>query len=224
MISTHAPLAGRDIQVQKAADCHHISTHAPLAGRDPAICSFCSRALYFNPRAPCGARRYNPRPRRGGRPYFNPRAPCGARRYRTNNILCRYPFQPTRPLRGATISRGNPRRYSRFQPTRPLRGATSPEASPLITPTISTHAPLAGRDLLALRLDMLAGTISTHAPLAGRDPRGSGGPFGVYRFQPTRPLRGATIDAHRLGRCVRISTHAPLAGRDSRVLNPRADA
>ena len=57
---------------------------------------------HFNPRAPCGARRY-PRPFFQRRCDFNPRAPCGARH------LCSivsesflFPFQPTRPLRGAT--------------------------------------------------------------------------------------------------------------------------
>ena len=33
-------------------------------------------------------------------------------------------------------------------------------------------------------------------------------------FQSTRPLRGATDVAHRLGHPRRISIHAPLAGRD----------
>ena len=58
-----------------------------------------------------------------------------------------------------------------FQSTRPARGATSPEASPLITPTISIHA-----------------------PREGRDPAGSleWAPYKV--FQSTRPARGATPD------------------------------
>ena len=33
-----------------------ISTHAPLAGRDLELCSIWLGILYFNPRAPCGAR------------------------------------------------------------------------------------------------------------------------------------------------------------------------
>ena len=80
--------------------------------------------------------------------------------------------------------------------------------------SISTHAPLAGRDDKKKRwvLDYL---ISTHAPLAGRDrwvsadarptndfnPRAPCGArpvlvvsigIKVFKFQPTRPLRGAT--------------------------------
>ena len=56
--------------------------------------------------------------------------------------------------------------------------------------------------------------ISTHAPLAGRD--GCKYVVGRYtiRFQPTRPLRGATCSTRERKRQDAISTHAPLAGRD----------
>ena len=80
--------------------------------------------------------------------YFNPRAPCGARRsMRAIFGWKRGEFQPTRPLRGATVDdpdgavtiyisthaplAGRDREEAkkalegkRFQPTRPLRGAT----------------------------------------------------------------------------------------------------
>ena len=35
------------------------------------------------------------------------------------------------------------------------------------------------------------------------------------QFQPTRPLRGATVCVNSSGFVGMISTHAPLAGRDS---------
>ena len=58
---------------------------------------------------------------------------------------------------------------SGFQPTRPLRGATALSEALHDDESISTHAPLAGRDD-NLKLGY-GGTkeISTHAPLAGRD-------------------------------------------------------
>ena len=57
--------------------------------------------------------------------------------------------------------------------------------------TISTHAPLAGRDG-SQPLPQAGIRISTHAPLAGRDVMAV---WMVARnqFQPTRPLRGATV-------------------------------
>ena len=56
-ISIHAPHAGRDLGV-----LHHgigrgfISIHAPHAGRDQILGKLHSLGVYFNPRAPCGAR------------------------------------------------------------------------------------------------------------------------------------------------------------------------
>ena len=57
-------------------------------------------------------------------------------------------------------------------------------------------------------------SISTHAPLAGRDWRGGATVARHALFQPTRPLRGATCTHIKLGHNGCISTHAPLAGRD----------
>ena len=327
-ISTHAPLAGRDRRARvDDGKPRLISTHAPLAGRDlqcrtiPAsgrdfnprapcgarqdLCLSVLAQLNFNPRAPCGARQcgfgtnyyqfnisthaplagrdarwstapkakavFQPtRPLRGAtanptlshtcHPYFNPRAPCGARRSRLRPQRISSRFQPTRPLRGAT--RGTIQLYcnhktfqptrplrgatdlgctitsenSKFQPTRPLRGATLAGGLRLRGGSISTHAPLAGRDG-GVDVSPMSDEISTHAPLAGRDgiPAGHGGsvlPISTHAplagrdttgrkarninklFQPTRPLRGATWSCLFIARAVLISTHAPLAGRD----------
>ena len=88
-----------------------------------------------------------------------------------------------------------------FQPTRPLRGATPAPAEPAQNITISTHAPLAGRDCSV--------RDSYHK---------------FFIFQPTRPLRGATVDDSFRKDLFEISTHAPLAGRDVlRLLALRAE-
>ena len=81
--------------------------------------------------------------------------------------------------------------------------------------TISTHAPLAGRDGMGWK-SKSKGEISTHAPLAGRDLAARHYHDIDVGFQPTRPLRGATISLVVHGILHRISTHAPLAGRDSK--------
>ena len=56
-----------------------ISTHAPLAGRDRMLDQSDAFDNYFNPRAPCGAR-LACLPFDTAAKDFNPRAPCGARR------------------------------------------------------------------------------------------------------------------------------------------------
>ena len=124
---------------------------------------------------------------------FNPRAPCGARPWRG----------------GAMVAR-----HALFQPTRPLRGATnSPTWDSRVAIVISTHAPLAGRDCESGE-PLPIGNISTHAPLAGRDYLMRNKGDKNKKFQPTRPLRGATRRCTRKKLILIISTHAPLAGRD----------
>ena len=187
------PLRGATSKAIGSKRTIKISTHAPLAGRDRRSTARKASTANFNPRAPCGARL--PRFTRAARrvTYFNPRAPCGARRASRTAADGLPEFQPTRPLRGATIDRRRtPHAYD-----------------------ISTHAPLAGRDdHRKVACGALYG-ISTHAPLAGRDFYRRNKDLIDIPFQPTRPLRGATALAR--GAVIppnKISTHAPLAGRD----------
>ena len=55
--------------------------------------------------------------------------------------------------------------------------------------------------------------FNPRAPCGARPPTGRAA-TGAVRFQPTRPLRGATRDHVELFGIDPISTHAPLAGRD----------
>ena len=106
---------------------------APCGAR-PIPARVCCRPAYFNPRAPCGARRhcYLALP---SSCHFNPRAPCGARRWCYVEELSNGYFNPRAPC-GARRS------------TQTLTGWTTPFQStrPDLCPTISIHAPLAGRD------------------------------------------------------------------------------
>ena len=79
VISIHAPREGRDAQAPLQALHGHISIHAPREGRDALLPVLSSTMVYFNPRAPRGARLSGLcgfLPRKG---HFNPRAPRGAR-------------------------------------------------------------------------------------------------------------------------------------------------
>ena len=104
-------------------------------------------------------------------------------------------FQPTRPLRGATSAQClSGMAWKLFQPTRPLRGATGFDLVPVLIQPISTHAPLAGRDLTS--------ASTNRVQLTDFNPRA---PCGA------RPGPLAARDSAE-----EISTHAPLAGRDSK--------
>ena len=125
-ISTHAPLAGRDLSlfpVSKGSQAFQptrplrgatvlvfITTVTwikfqptrPLRGATHHLSPPSQRPRNFNPRAPCGARR-SILNGCGVWTHFNPRAPCGARQNVSPNQSIIAVFQPTRPLRGATI-------------------------------------------------------------------------------------------------------------------------
>ena len=156
LISTHAPLAGRDGKGFLCLRQVKISTHAPLAGRDFIFSSSACVAFYFNPRAPCGARpsKY---PCMHRDKYFNPRAPCGAR------------------LTQSKLSD----LQAEFQPTRPLRGATHAEHARRLMVVISTHAPLAGRDISGKKRAPHRWYFNPRAPCGAR--LGPAGPLYIVR-------------------------------------------
>ena len=148
---------------------------------------------------------------------FNPRAPCGARLpATTTSSVVHALFQPTRPLRGATVNNlavtveklyFNPRapcgarlhplppkpNMKRFQPTRPLRGATTCcSACPDAPPNFNPRAPCGARRLLFLSERMPSLYFNPRAPCGARQLLPVI-PNKAVRFQPTRPLRGATF-------------------------------
>ena len=145
--------------------------------------------------------------------YFNPRVPCGTRHFFAIQNRAEVLFQPTRPLRDATYR------------VRAARCKTR----------ISTHASLAGRDMIVYRGGAAYIHFNPRVPCGTRR-RGETEIAQRLVFQPTRPLRDATKIKHRANACNRfqptrplrdatmtkrfyifevdISTHASLAGRD----------
>ena len=124
---------------------------------------------------------------------FYSHAPCGARPSAIFHSSRTQLFLLTRPLRGATCChQTRDRRTNHFY----------------------SHAPCgARRD----RSSVFPGSIfiSTHTPLAGRDIHVRHIVCRVRLFLLTRPLRGATHCQPLCERCLIISTHTPLAGRDT---------
>ncbi len=80
LISTHAPLAGRDTSsVNNTLRSLIFQPTRPLRGATRHVTTTRCRTRDFNPRAPCGARLETFRRYIAEIPHFNPRAPCGAR-------------------------------------------------------------------------------------------------------------------------------------------------
>ena len=146
-----------------------ISTHAPLAGRDERCIRTFIQTTLFQPTRPLrGATNlsemslwsmsFQPtRPLRGAT--ISPLSSTG---------YC-IGFQPTRPLRGATSSSwSSPSSAATFQPTRPLRGATLHVVAIGTYAVISTHAPLAGRDPRLTGVRQVLGHFNPRAPCGAR--------------------------------------------------------
>ena len=155
-------------------------------------------------------------------------------------------FQSTRPLRGATAKLQPAYQTLDISIHAPLAGRDAAIRERCAPCGISIHAPLAGRDVASI-IFLTPLSISIHAPLAGRDMENGLGDINIthfnprapcgarraylgreitfFRFQSTRPLRGATREAARRLLDLQISIHAPLAGRDAiRAGSPSASS
>ena len=145
---------------------------------------------------------------------FNPRAPCGARRYLPQGIRYPHKISTHAPLAGRDGDGGRGSdAIAYFNPRAPCGARLVPAlpARPLIN--ISTHAPLAGRDERSEYPCTRDTYFNPRAPCGARRlPQRA--PQAALRFQPTRPLRGATGTSSKTRGRGNISTHAPLAGRD----------
>ena len=212
-----------------------ISIHAPHAGRDAFALWASVQSRYFNPRAPCGARRW-------ALSCFHIsfdisiHAPHAGRDTAPATFLAfLMPFQSTRPMRGATTTVTKTRTTTTFQSTRPMRGATEGTPNPSHNSHISIHAPHAGRDPAEVYCTF-SYTISIHAPHAGRDsrrrrcwrqgrhfnPRAPCGARPVHflsmvagrDFNPRAPCGARLGILGNYDPVIVISIHAPHAGRD----------
>ena len=148
-ISIHAPRAGRDFTTEAQAEAYikfqstrpvrgatgglqagniqqKISIHAPRAGRDTDKPETFKGNIYFNPRAPCGARPYD---NVGG--YIEPL------------------FQSTRPVRGATALSSLIHESDRISIHAPRAGRDTVWTSSWVAPThFNPRAPCGARPMV----------------------------------------------------------------------------
>ena len=185
------PLRGATKGKQYQENTDYISIHAPLAGRDTVA--------HFGLVIQC---------------HFNPRAPCGARRFKASYAEISDAFQSTRPLRGATgvfvlsISGVGISIHA------PLAGRDSPGAG-CTKPTsdFNPRAPCGARHLQTAGVPINV-AISIHAPLAGRDAMLNPILHSILHFNPRAPCGARLLWVFIHAGRASISIHAPLAGRD----------
>jgi len=173
--------------------------------------------------------------------YFNPRAPRGARPFSWRISCPSRTFQSTRPAWGATKAKLDATDALVFQSTRPAWGATLTISNPAKSTGISIHAPRVGRDPLHICLFSRCKYFNPRAPRGAR-PQEGGVNTNSYGFQSTRPAWGATnflkksfglfrnfnpraprgarlCTTFEFTRKILISIHAPRVGRDHGVPN-----
>ena len=235
-ISIHAPHAGRDsffrnllsfnLRFQSTRPMRgatytiggqwrsiQISIHAPHAGRD-------CRTSHEFPQA---------------EPYFNPRAPCGARRILNSMFDHPQGFQSTRPMRGATIAATVATPTIIFQSTRPMRGATPFTVCCCQRACLfQSTRPVRGATTIITEVEDLPLNFNPRAPCGARPAAGAAaiGPLTDFNprvpcgarlpgrlgrgpekgFQSTRPVRGATRPRKRALPCLKFQSTRPVRG------------
>ena len=123
-----------------------ISIHAPRVGRDSTLSLLVFVRSRFQSTRPVWGATRRCRTWSGTATNFNPRAPCGARRYYNGALLAVEIFQSTRPVWGATVSCRRRKPQLLFQSTRPVWGATTwPPHFPASAPHFNPRAPCGAR-------------------------------------------------------------------------------
>ena len=145
--------------------------------------------------------------------YFNPRAPCGARPKQFPGDPRESLFQPTRPLRGATMGFGGGfDEDTNFNPRAPCGARQATASARANQGDFNPRAPCGARPR-CISFAPCSNYFNPRAPCGARPPLPPPNPL-PPTFQPTRPLRGATVAVADAVDGFFISTHAPLAGRD----------
>ena len=201
--------------------------------------------LYFNPRAPYGARLctsspkplilifQSTRPIRGatawfcylvaGAQNFNPRAPYGARPFACFGGLPCSVISIHAPHTGRD-GRSRCGRYQGsgdFNPRAPYGARRSCTMILRIVGSISIHAPHTGRDVVAFNLLHVLNSFQSTRPIRGATWPGTAWAMRQPIFQSTRPIRGATrwVQFKARGR-LNFNPRAPYGARPAHGVPP----
>ena len=174
------------------ATFRQISTHAPHAGSDLRHWHH-HRHRRISTHAPHAGSDSIPWTTKQSSMRFQPTLPMRGATMIEVSCIFQYVFQPTLPMRGATCNKRVHPWTCRFQPTLPMRGATGGcpiywTGYRIFQPTL----PMRGATGLDDAIDRIP-EISTHAPHAGSDNSLTKTISLLQEFQPTLPMRGATL-------------------------------
>ena len=261
-ISIHAPHAGSDGRALFLQCAEGISIHAPHAGSDPtsvtvspvaaefqstlpmrgATRTFAAMGfstIHFNPRSPCGERRWAmyylastqeisihaPHAGSDGLPgllihfrlNFNPRSPCGERPAAMYDSSPGFRFQSTLPMRGATVSFVAIYGIEVISIHAPHAGSDKTQSAASSGRSYFNPRSPCGERLTTAVLIPLTIVISIHAPHAGSDQLHNLRKGQICQdFNPRSPCGERQHLAAVFQAVAKISIHAPHAGSDSK--------
>ena len=231
------PVRGATLADIRAATGADISIHAPRAGCDASSSLIYSSASYFNPRTPCGVRRFR-RWRLLAPPYFNPRTPCGVRRVQEAARQQEIDISIHAPRAGcdhahhravghAVISIHAPRAgcdvrrvwrvcFQNFNPRTPCGVRRALPLAPTADQVFQSTHPVRGATRHTERRRSWASFQSTH-PVRGATLTRCGVSSSQNDFNPRTPcgVRRGRVGAALPGD--HISIHAPRAGCDAPI-------
>ena len=144
---------------------------------------------------------------------FNPRTPCGVRRFGALSIFFNALFQSTHSLRSATFGKPDWVHRPRFQSTHSLRSATTTLHNAKAETNVSIHALLAECDRGFCSRGMNFCGFNPRTPCGVRPNPCKDHPV-LLLFQSTHSLRSATFAPARNKPCSCVSIHALLAECD----------
>ena len=160
-------MRGATLLIRIPPEAIRISTHAPHAGSDIGMPTFTLMPLDFNPRSPCGERQRD-----------------GAR------FLTQISFQPTLPMRGATLASAcTAASNAHFNPRSPC-----------------------GERRNQARKRPRHHHFNPRSPCGERPPAMDGVAPRVFVFQPTLPMRGATARVEKPGTLRLFQPTLPMRG------------
>ncbi len=191
-----------------------ISIHAPRAGSDKGS-TLDAMPLFISIHAPRAGSDYYRRLHKAMPSNFNPRSPCGERRYSWMYIWQFCIISIHAPRAG---SDGSIHYMGVFEVDisihAPRAGSDKQDVRGWARSVISIHAPRAGSDRL-LSYDLFAlGHFNPRSPCGERPDTPTRSPA-FSAFQSTLPVRGATLPHLRMAAVITISIHAPRAGSDT---------
>ena len=160
---------------------------------------------------------------RGGSGNFNPRSPCGERRWRLMIIFREIRFQSTLPVWGATILTSPYMQAVCISIHAPRVGSDSRTGVDGFSTPISIHAPRVGSDDDFSAASVFDG-ISIHAPRVGSDAEECRSMCTRSHFNPRSPCGERLPMAVRSFPFPAISIHAPRVGSDSRPCGGRTQS